>query len=418
MNVTVKGRPLCGTVSVCASKSEAHRLLICSLLSCSRTEILCDSLSEDIKATAECIKAMGADVSFDNGVITVDSSKLKDKLGQPQNALLDCGESGSTLRFIIPVVCALGMNCTLSGRGRLPNRPNKPLLDVLRQKGCCFDREDGLPLSVKGQLRGGVFEIAGNISSQYISGLLFALPILKEDSTIKITQKIESLPYIMITLDALEAFGVVAEFNEAKAEIYIKGGQRYRSPGKIRVNGDWSNGAFWLAAAVFSQNKLVCENLTLPTKQGDSVITELIERLQCCGDVASHVIIDASQFPDLVPIISVLAASRRGKTTVCGAERLKIKESNRIESVVNMINALGGKASETADGIIISGNGKLSGGTVQSCNDHRIVMSAAVASLICVDEVKIVNAEAVNKSYPTFFDELERLGAIVERSNE
>lgn len=427
MKVTVDCGPLCGRVSVCSSKSEAHRLLICALLSFSRTEILCGAVSEDISATVNCIRAAGASVTVEDGVITVDSSGMgeiiRENNERGRRVTLDCGESGSTLRFIIPVAGALGLDCVFTGRGRLPERPNRPLIKVLSERGCEFDREDGLPLASKGQLAGGVFEIPGNISSQYISGLLFALPLLCENSVIKMTEGLESKPYIMITLEALERFGVSAEFDESASEIRVKGGQRYVSPGVVRVNGDWSNGAFWLAAAELSGQTVVCDNLSLPTKQGDSVITDIIKKMnvksgsedgQKCDE---HVIIDASQFPDLVPIISVLAAARKGRTTVCGAARLKIKESNRIESVADMIKALGGEAVETDDGIIVEGKGELAGGTVNSCGDHRIVMSAAVAALICKNSVTILRAEAVNKSYPAFFEELSRLGAKVERSD-
>ncbi len=410
MNVTVEAKSLEGNVTVCASKSEDHRLLICAFLSFDKTDILCGSMSEDIEATINCIEAMGASVTRQDGIIRVDSSKLR--LGS--EPVLDCGESGSTLRFIIPVVCALGLNCTLVGHGRLPQRPNKPLIEALSAKGIDFDKEDGLPLKTCGRLRSGVYEIAGNISSQYISGLLFALPLLDGDSVIKLVGGIESKPYIMITVETLERFGISVDFDENACEIRVKGGQKYITPNVVKVNGDWSNGAFWLAAAAISDGQINCEGLVLPTKQGDSVIKDIIPQLR---QQNNHVIIDASQFPDLVPIISVLAAARQGQTTVCGAARLKIKESNRIESVVNMINNLGGSAVPTDEGIIVNGTGALKGGTVDSCGDHRIVMSAAVAALICEGNVKIEHAEAVSKSYPAFFDEMEHLGASIERSD-
>jgi 3-phosphoshikimate 1-carboxyvinyltransferase len=414
MTVTIKkGGVLKGNVSVCASKSEAHRLLICAFLSFARTEIICKELSEDIEATADCIRAAGALVNFENGVITVDSSKARDYF-ENTPITFDCNESGSTLRFIIPVMCALGIDCIFTGRGRLPERTNRPLVEVLSEKGCNFDKEDGLPIRTQGQLASGVYEIPGNISSQYISGLLFALPLLSGDSLIKITGTIESKPYIMITLEALEKFGIRAEFSEERSEILVKGGQKYVSPGKVKVCGDWSNGAFWLAASELTKGNVTCDNLSLPTKQGDSEIINIIGMLKPQGQCVK---INASQFPDLVPVISVMAAAGNGKTVVWGAERLKIKESNRIESVVNMINSLGGNAVETEDGIIVEGSGSLKGGVVNAFGDHRIVMSAAVASIICDGDVTIKGAEAVRKSYPTFFDEFELLGGNIERSD-
>lgn len=424
MDVVIRKAKLQGTVSVCASKSEAHRLLICAFLSFTKTRVILGSgtMSEDILATANCLSALGAEVRMEADAILIDSVGCAG--GSSSRIVLDCGESGSTLRFMLPIAVALGGEYLFTGRGRLPERPNRPLLEAMAAGGAVFDREDGLPLLACGKLKPGSYEIPGNVSSQYISGLLFALPLLHGDSTIKITGKIESLPYIYITLSVLERFGVTASLHIEKqeendvpfgGEIFVPGGQRFCSPGDVKVNGDWSNGAFWLCAGAIGENKIVCTNLEMQTAQGDAKITKIIDAI-LRAERGTDVVIDASQTPDLVPVTAVLACSRTGRTVICGAERLRIKESDRIKTTAVLISALGGAAEERVDGLLIIGNGRLRGGTVDSFGDHRIAMSAAVAASLCTEPVVIKNAHAANKSYPDFFEEYERLGGVIERS--
>ena len=410
MDIKITSAKLNGNVRVCTSKSEAHRLIICSLLSFGKTKIMCSDVSVDIAATIDCIRALGAKADITDEYILVNSSD-----GINSAAVLNCKESGSTLRFFIPVACALGVETEFCGEGRLPERTNAPLIKELSKKNCRFDREDGLPLNVTGKLSGGTYEIPGNISSQYISGLLFALPILESDSVIKIIGKIESKPYIDLTIKALETFGIKIDFDIDKGVINISGNQKYKTPGVVNVNGDWSNGAFWLSLGAIDGNSVVCDNLDRKNLQGDAKIVELIARLKG-AESGDSVTINAKQIPDLVPVISVVAASRIGTTVICGAERLRIKESNRIESTVAMITSLGGTAFETDDGLYIDGSGVLTGGTVETYNDHRIAMSAAVAASICKNDVIIKNAQCVNKSYPAFFDVYESIGGVLERS--
>ena len=410
MDITVKTAKLKGKVDVIDSKSEAHRKLICSLLGFEKTAIDCKNKSEDIKATIDCMKALGAEVLQSENRIFIDSEKrLNDKV------VLNCRESGSTLRFFIPIVCALGLNATFIGEGRLPERTNVVLIEVLSKHGCEFDKPDGLPLSVKGKLTSGIYEIPGDISSQYISGLLFALPMLDGDSLIKISGKTESAPYIELTIEALSEFGIQVDFDKAKNEIKVFGNQKYKSPENVNVNGDWSNGAFWLCLSEFNGNEITVGNLKNDSSQGDRAVVEIIKKIKNApqGEVVT---IDCRQIPDLVPVLSVFACSRIGETVFIGCERLKIKESDRIKTTVDMINNLGGSAEETADGIKINGNGRLIGGPVCCFNDHRIAMSSAVASSLCDGDVVIQGAECVKKSYPNFFEEFERLGGQIERS--
>lgn len=423
MNMTIKKAELSGTVRVCASKSEAHRILICAFMSFGKTviKIRSEDLSEDIAATVKCLRSLGADieVSEERRCIFLDSSNVRNFLDGPEAEKrgiinLDCKESGSTLRFMIPLVCALGTRCEFTGGGRLPERPNAPLIKALSTGGARFDREDGLPLRFDGgALKSGIYELPGNISSQYISGLLMALPLVSGKSTVSIKGIIESKPYILLTIEVLKRFGVNAEFCEEESEIHITGGQPFRSPGEITVSGDWSNGAFWICGGLLGKNDIKCEGLLLPTVQGDAEIVNICGKLK---NDTGDILIDASQIPDLVPIISVLACGRNGIAEICGARRLKIKESNRIKSVAEMINSLGGKAEEKDEGLKIYGAGSLRGGTVDSFGDHRIAMSAAIAASICKNEVIVENADAVRKSYPGFWSAYESLGGIIERS--
>ncbi|MBQ8164872.1 MAG: 3-phosphoshikimate 1-carboxyvinyltransferase [Clostridia bacterium] len=410
MDITVKSAVLNGSVSVVDSKSEAHRKLICSLLSFGKTSVICSNTSDDINATINCLKALNAEVSQDEKNIYVDSENIK-----ATGAELNCGESGSTLRFFIPIVCALGLNVTFTGEGRLPERTNAVLIDLLSKKGCMFDRADGLPLTVSGKIESGTYEIPGNISSQYISGLLFALPLLSGDSVIKIIGKTESVPYIDLTLEALSEFGIKADFDKSKGEIKVYGNQKYKSSGNVKVNGDWSNGAFWLCLSNLAGNKLNVENLKADSVQGDKAIVDIITKIKSADD-GETVTVDCRQIPDLVPVMSVFASSRKGETVFSGCERLKIKESDRIKTTVEMITNLGGNAEEIENGIRIYGKGKLTGGTVECYNDHRIAMSSAVASTICDGDVIIKGAQCVKKSYPLFFEEFQRLGGVIERS--
>lgn len=397
MNITIKPTRLSGTVDAVSSKSDGHRKIICAALADSETEIIINNFSDDIDATLYAIKNLGGDFfKTESGVLIKPISEKKDRVS------LDFRESGSTARFLLPVATALCDAGEFTGRGRLPERPFYELTSQMRKNGVMVSA-DNLPIVTKGHLESGVFEIPGNVSSQYISGLLFALPLLEKESVIRLTSPLMSAPYVDMTLDALSEFGV--EIETLENEYKIKP-QKFVSPEKLEVEGDWSAAAFWIVADKICSNVKI-DGMNPNSRQGDKAIAEILDETE----------IDARDIPDLVPILAVLAASRVGKTRILGAERLRIKESDRLFAMTKCINDLGGRAEETADGMIITGTGKLSGGIVDSFNDHRITMAASIASVMCENEVKILGAECVKKSYPAFFEDFRKLGGKADVSD-
>ena len=396
MNVKITPSYLSGKIKVIPSKSMAHRLLICAAFADKETEIFCPKLSSDITATAQCLKGLGAEIEYDGGVFCV-----KPVVSVKENAEIDCGESGSTLRFLLPVVCALGKGAKIKMHGRLPKRPLSPLWEELEAHGCSLRKEVDT-LVVGGKLRGGEFAVRADVSSQFISGLLFAMPLM-EESTVELTGNVESAGYIKMTMNALESFGVKAEL----CENTLKTGGAYISPGKAEVEGDWSNAAFWYVANALGSDVEI-DGLDSLSAQGDRAVIEAIESIK-----AGNAVIDVKDIPDLVPVLSVLAAVTEGKTEFINAGRLRIKESDRLKSVCNMLRNLGGDCTETENGLIIKGAEKLIGGTVDSANDHRIAMSTAIVATVSRGDVTVMGAEAVNKSYPEFWKDYESLGGKV-----
>lgn len=402
-----------GKIKAISSKSDAHRLLICGALADVPTKVHCNVMSKDIAATVDCLKNMGADIKTGDGIITVAPNKFNEK------AELDCNESGSTLRFLLPVVSALGIDATITGHGRLPERPISPLKEEMERMGVVFHNGSKFPLHLTGQLQAGEYEILGNVSSQFITGLLFALPLLNGDSKIKLIPPVESRSYLNITLSALRKFGI--EIEEKENLYIIKGNQKYISPKEITVDGDWSNSSFFLCAGVLNENGVTVEDLDISSPQGDKAILKVLENMGADVEVngteitvkknkLNGITVDAADIPDAVPIISVVAAACEGETRIINAGRLRIKESDRIKSVVDMLTAVGGKVEETSDGMIIHGGADLKGGTVESCNDHRVVMSGAILSTICKSAVTITDYKAVEKSYPHFFEDFNLMG--------
>lgn len=411
MDISITPSPLKGNIEAIPSKSVAHRMLICAAFADAPTTLLIPQTSDDINATANCLKALGASIEICGA-----EYKVTPITTPADSPTLDCGESGSTLRFFLPVAAALGNNSHFIGHGRLPQRPLSDLLDAMKEQGVTASAES-LPLTLRGKLCGGHYRIAGNVSSQYITGLLLALPLSDEDSTIEITTALESASYIDITLSVLKTFGIEISINNHT--YHIKGGQRYRSPQKLWVEGDWSNAAFFLSAAALG-NELTMSGLNKNSAQGDRKILSLLESFGATctssettigihADVLNGCTIDIRDTPDLLPILSVVAAYSQGTTTFINAARLRLKESDRLESTAALIRNLGGKAETTEDSITIYGSGLL-GGTVNSCNDHRIAMATAIAATRCKETVTICGAEAVNKSYPGFFDDYQKLG--------
>jgi len=397
MNVVIEPSRLSGSINAVSSKSDGHRKIIAAALSDQSTEIILNNFSDDIDATLDCIKNLGGSFEkTENGVLITPITKQNKKVS------LDFRESGSTARFLLPVTSVFCENGEFTGRGRLPQRPFAEITSQMRKNGVIVSA-DNLPMTTSGLLKAGIYEIPGNVSSQYLTGLLFALPNLEKESKIVLTSPLMSAPYVDMTLDVLKEFGVEIEVRKNE---YIVKPHKFISPKKLRVEGDWSAAAFWVVA------DKICGNINLTgmnekSRQGDKKITEILDSTE----------IDATHIPDLVPILAVLAASRCGKTTIYGAERLRIKESDRLLAMTKCINDLGGQAEETPDGMIIYGTGCLKGGCVDSFGDHRIAMSASIASLICENEVEILGAECVKKSYPAFFDDFRKLGGVVRVSD-
>lgn len=441
MKVIINPSKLNGRVLAIASKSMAHRYLIAAALAGEESFITCHSTSEDILATIQCLQAMGTEIQKkEDGFLVKPAGKSRNTEGESAKAsVLPCNESGSTLRFLLPVVGALGMEVRFLRKGRLPDRPLAPLDLEMEKKGCRLTQESDGQLFVTGQLMSGTYELPGNVSSQYISGLLFALPLLDGDSEILITSPLESADYVRMTISVIRAFGIHVE--ELGNKLLIEGGQRYMAPEKTEIEGDWSNAAFWLTAGAIGEGNIICDNLNQHSLQGDKKILPLLQKMgahielrtkkqkmlqtenllqeiECHGN--NHlqgIIIDAKPVPDLIPILAVAAAVSKGTTRVEHAERLRIKESDRIKTVCSTISQLGGSILETKDGMLINGQERLKGGIIDAAGDHRIAMMATIAATVCEGPVTILHAQAVNKSYPGFWKDYEKLGGRITLEN-
>lgn len=380
-----------GVVQAPPSKSAAHRMLIAAGLSGIDIENFCKDVSQDMDATRDCIKGILSD------------AKVKQ---------VSCGESGSTLRFMLPIAGALGANTQFRAAGRLPNRPLGALREALESHGCTMSKEGNNPICISGQLKSGEYTLPGDISSQYVTGLLMALPLVKKDSHITIVGKLQSKPYVDLTMDTLTKAGI--KIVEKPYGYMVPGGQKYNLPVKYveSIEGDWSNGAFWLVMKAIRSMGIECEGLDLASAQGDKAIVDIISGASQKGEL----IVDASDIPDLIPVVSVLASARRKGliTRVINGERLRYKESDRLKAVARVMNGLGADIEELEDGLIIKGVEKLKGGEADGCNDHRIVMMAATAACISENPITIDGYEAVAKSYPNFFDEYQKLGGEIE----
>ena len=409
-----------GRVRAIPSKSAAHRLLLCAALSDRPASLACPALNDDIRATAGCIRALGGDVTYTDGLLRVTP------IGAPCTArvTLDCGESGSTLRFLLPIAAALGQSAAFTGAGRLSQRPLEPLYGLLCTHGCRLSPEGAFPLLLDGKLPAGDYEIDGSVSSQFISGLLMALTA-GGGGSVTVTGTFASAPYVALTVSTLRRAGVTVR----------QEGRRLTVSGRCRlpdgaVEGDWSAAAFWFAAGALGAPQtegLRVTGLDPASPQGDRAILDLLEgmgaRVTRFADGAAvqppasgplrGIEIDAAQIPDLVPVLAVTAACAHGETRIIHVERLRAKESDRLETTAALLRALGGTAEVTADGLRITGRRTLTGGTAEGANDHRIVMAAAVAAVRCADPVTILGAEACAKSYPSFFDDLAALGACI-----
>lgn len=411
LKISLEKGALRGTISAPPSKSAAHRALICAALADAPTRLRLPSVSGDLSATLACLSAMGAGIEKTGEYILISPAAKRGK-----SASLPCHESGSTLRFLLPLAAAVLEEAVFTGCGSLPDRPLAGLLQALSDHGAVFSG-DRLPFRVSGRLLPGRYAIAGDVSSQYISGLLFALPLLEGDSELVLTSPLCSAPYAELTVEMLSRFGVRAE--KTREGYFVPGNQRYRTPGYLEPEGDWSSAAPFLVAGALGGDVTV-SGLRLDTKQGDRAILDILASCGAGTEITEGGVrvfhkrllpfsFDVSQTPDLLPVLAVFANGAEGESLLFHAARLRLKESDRLMSTAAMLTALGGRVWEAADSLKLAGTA-LKGGRVKAFHDHRIVMAAAVAATVCRGETQIDGAEAVEKSYPEFFADFQRLG--------
>lgn len=421
--VKIHPKILKGTISIPPSKSLCHRAVIAGGLAKGESKISNVVFSDDIHATCQGMEKLGGSIVDEgNGILRIKGNSLQ--VGD--YITIDSKESGSTLRFLIPISMLYENTKTFIGRGKLVSRPLESYYRIFEDQGIDYSTDKGsLPLKVEGKLRGGTFQIEGNISSQFITGLLFTLPLLDGDSRIVVVGDLESKGYVDLTLEILHKFGISVE-NHNHNEFLIKGNQEYKAR-DYRVEGDFSQAAFWVVAGIIGE-EITSLDLDISSLQGDKVIMDIIKEMG--GDIqiskdkvitrrsqTKGIVIDGSQCPDIVPILAVLGALSQGETRIINAGRLRIKESDRLKAISTELNKLGADIKELEDGLVIQGKERLKGGIVDSWNDHRIAMSLAIASLRCESEVIITNSDAVAKSYPHFWDDFKSLGGVIDELN-
>ena len=395
MDITIHPGKLAGTVHAIPSKSHAHRLLICSAFADKETELICPQTNRDIEATVDCLNAIGANIRrTDLGYHIVPVSII------PESAVLNCAESGSTLRFMLPIIGALGIDATFLLAGRLPDRPLSPLWEQMEQMGCRLTRPSSNTLNCNGKLIAGTYTISGNVSSQFITGLLFAAALIEGNSRIDVVGKLESKPYVDMTADALQQFGVSIK------DYHITGSYPFSTPGQLSVEGDGSNAAFFLAAQALGST-LTVSGLSSDSKQGDKAIIENLEKLE------THSTIDCADIPDLVPIMAVVAGVKCG-AVFTNIARLRLKESDRVSAVSTMLQQLGAQTEVTEQTLTVY-PAQYKGCTIDAVGDHRIAMAAAIAATVSADPVTILDAQCVEKSYPDFWNTYKELGGNYEQ---
>ena len=404
MDVKIIPNMLKGAVEIPSSKSASHRMLICAGLSDGVSILTGITMSKDISATIKALVSMGAEIDVKDDVITVNGISLPLK-----ECVADCCESGSTLRFLIPVAAALGINATFIGEGKLPERPITPYLREFKSKGIKFDYNNTMPFSISGKLSAGEYVLEGDISSQFITGLLFALPLCEDDSIIKLSSALQSKPYVDMTIDCLKKFGI--RVKKIENAYLIKGNQKYNAFSS-RIEGDYSQAAFFYVANAFGSNVEIL-NLFEESVQGDKKILEILDKMSYTNNNSCQLTsfsVDVGDIPDLVPILAVLGCFGDDVSEITNASRLRIKESDRLTAIATTLNAVGGDVTVIDDRLIIEPIKEFTGGVVDSFNDHRIVMAMAIASIKSTAPIVIRNALAIEKSYPGFFDDFNKLG--------
>lgn len=417
-----------GSVCVPSSKSMGHREIICAALAEGLSVVDNVSISEDIEATIGALKALGAVIrEVPSAYPGRQAFEIAGGKPRKSSARIDCGESGSTLRFLVPIAAVCEGTAVFTGRGRLASRPLDPYYDIFDKQGFSYHKDEagGLPLTVSGTLKAGDYELPGNVSSQFVSGLLFALPLLQKDSVIRITSPLESRSYVDLTLSCLKKYGVQVE-NHDYGLFRVRGSQKYRA-GNSAVEGDYSQAAFWLVAGLLGR-RVACQGLNPASRQGDKAIISILKamggliagsadssRVCASGAATKGVCIDAADCPDIIPVLAVLASVSAGKTEIINAGRLRIKECDRLHAIATELNKLGASVRELPEGLVIEGKDFLRGGGEVDCwNDHRIAMSLAIASSRCRKGFLMHGAECVRKSYPGFWQDFAALGGIME----
>lgn len=395
MDITITPGKLSGRITAIPSKSQAHRLLICAAFAECPTLLHCPATNQDIEATADCLRSLGAKITYDNASYHVTPV---DHL--PATATMKCGESGSTLRFMLPIAGALGVDTTFIMEGRLPQRPLSPLWELMEERGCVLTRPTQNTLHCCGKLIPGNYAINGSVSSQFITGLLFALALMRETCTLTVTGKTESKPYIDMTQQALKFFGIDTE------GFRVSSCYPFSSPGELTVEGDWSNGAFFLAAKALGSN-LEILGLSANSAQGDRAVADILEHLD------TRITVDAADIPDLVPILAVTGAAKNG-ISFTNIARLRLKESDRVASVAAMLKQLGAEV-EVSENTMSVSPAQFHGCTIDTVGDHRIAMAAAIAATVSQGPVTILGAQCVAKSYPAFWEDYRKLGGNYEQ---
>lgn len=418
--IKIVPKPLNGVITVPSSKSLSHRVIIAASMAEGISTINNISQSEDILATIEAVQALGAKIELKDKKAIVNGGILSKK---PKNCI-NCKESGSTLRFMMPLGLLSDDEICFTGRDGLKNRPLGPFIDIFDAQGIFYSSAT-LPMKIKGALKPGDFKLRGDISSQFFTGLMFALPVLDGDSNLYITTSLESRSYIDLTIDTLKEFGVEVLFND-NSHLSIKGNQKYKSI-DYTVEGDYSQAAFWIAAGMLG-HRVECRNLNTHSRQGDKAFIDIMKKSGAQINIAESSVTavesrlkafnaDVSQCPDIAPILAVMAAVSEGISYITGASRLRIKESDRLKAISTELNKLGAEIIEKEDHLIIKGKENLKGGEADSWGDHRIAMALSIASIKCTSPVTIINSDAVNKSYPEFYDDFIKLGGIIDERN-
>ena len=424
-DLSIEAKPLAGEVHIPPSKSLAHRAIIAAGLAQGQSQVRNVQLSDDIRATIEAMRSLGADIT----ITEADDHRVNLEIrgGKPAEAgasrVIDANESGSTLRFMIPIASLFPGRTQFIGRGKLGSRPLDPYEAIYRDQDLFYENlsESALDLRVEGRLKPGSYQLAGNISSQFITGLLYTLPLLEGDSTLQITGPLESIGYIHLTLDILARYGIAIDYREDEQCFRIKGKQAYQAA-DYQVEGDYSQAAFFLCAGALG-NEVTVTGLAQSSQQGDQEIIAFLEKLGAklklqeegvqiqAQNLEGGCDLDGSQCPDVIPVLALTACLAKGETRIKNLARLRIKESDRLAASQEELSKLGAQIEILDDSLIIQGVDQLKGGCrVSSHKDHRMAMMLAIASTVCQEAIIIEDAESVSKSYPHFWEDFANLG--------